>query len=52
MRSFNIIVACSENRVIGIASKLPWSIPEDSEFFRNKTAGQSVIMERCLQFRS
>ena len=46
MRSFNIIVACSENRVIGIAGKLPWSIPEDSEFFRNKTAGHSVIMGR------
>jgi len=46
MRHFNIIVACSENRVIGVAGKLPWSIPEDSHFFKNKTAGQSVIMGR------
>ncbi len=39
-----IIVACSENRVIGRRGGLPWSIPEDAQFFREKTRGHTVIM--------
>lgn len=39
-----IIVACSENRVIGRRGGLPWSIPEDTKFFREKTRGNTVIM--------
>jgi len=40
----NLIVACSENRVIGRKGGLPWSIPEDTRFFQEKTLGQTVIM--------
>jgi dihydrofolate reductase len=40
----HLIVACSENRVIGRQGGLPWSIPEDSAFFQNQTLGHTVIM--------
>ncbi|HTJ79330.1 MAG TPA: dihydrofolate reductase [Rariglobus sp.] len=43
-KPLHIIVACSENRVIGRGGRLPWSIPEDSVFFQNKTLGHTVIM--------
>lgn len=39
-----MIVACSENRVIGCRGGLPWSIPEDTRFFQEKTRGHTVIM--------
>lgn len=39
-----LIVACSENRVIGRRGGLPWSIPEDARFFREQTRGHTVIM--------
>lgn len=40
----HLIVACSENRVIGRRGGLPWSIPEDTKFFQEKTRGHTVIM--------
>lgn len=40
------IVATSSNNVIGLYNKLPWSIPEDLEFFKKKTAGHTLIMGR------
>ena len=40
----NLIVACSENRVIGRNGGLPWSIPEDTRFFLEKTCGHTVVM--------
>jgi dihydrofolate reductase len=50
MRPFNLIVSCSENRVIGRHGRLPWSIPEDQEFFHAETAGQIVVMGRiCFE---
>jgi len=42
----SIIVACSENRVIGRAGKLPWRIAEDWEYFKAKTARSTVIVGR------
>lgn len=42
----SIIVACSENRVIGRAGKLPWRIAEDWEYFKAKTTGSTVIVGR------
>ncbi|MEO6004431.1 MAG: dihydrofolate reductase [Opitutus sp.] len=42
----NIIVACSENRVIGRAGKLPWRIPEDWEYFKSRTTRATVILGR------
>jgi dihydrofolate reductase len=48
-KSIHLIVACSENRVIGRNGGLPWSIPEDTRFFQVKTRGQTVIMgARCF----
>ena len=40
------IVAVSENDVIGVNNDLPWEIPEDMKFFRDKTKGKAMIMGR------
>lgn len=40
------IVAISKNRVIGKDNKLPWHIPEDLKFFREKTKDHILIMGR------
>lgn len=50
-RPFNLIVACSENRVIGRNGQLPWRIPEDWRFFKQQTAGKTVILGR-ISFQS
>jgi len=44
--TFSHIVAASENNVIGCNGGLPWDIPEDMKFFRNKTKGKIIIMGR------
>ena len=46
MKICSHIVAVSQNNVIGIQNKLPWNIPEDLKFFREKTRGRTVIMGR------
>jgi len=46
MKPCSHIVAVSQNNVIGVQNKLPWNIPEDLKFFRNKTRGRTVIMGR------
>lgn len=40
------IVAMSSNRVIGKDGGLPWRIPEDLKFFKDKTTGHIMIMGR------
>ena len=40
------IAACAANRVIGTQGDLPWNIPEDMAFFREKTKGHIMIMGR------
>ena len=40
------IVAASQNDVIGVNNDLPWDIPEDMKFFREKTRGKALIMGR------
>ena len=42
----SIIVAASENNVIGHDNKIPWHLPDDLAFFRQKTEGHPVIMGR------
>lgn len=42
----SIIVAMSENRVIGNEGRIPWHIPEDVRWFKEKTLGHTVIMGR------
>jgi dihydrofolate reductase len=41
-----LIVAASENGVIGKANQLPWHIPEDLKYFKMVTSGKTVIMGR------
>lgn len=49
-KTLHLIAACSENRVIGRAGRLPWRIPEDFAFLQSQTAGQTVILGRiCFQ---
>jgi dihydrofolate reductase len=46
----NLIVACSENRVIGRNRRLPFDIPEDKEWFHQQTAGAACILGRiCFE---
>jgi len=40
------IVAMAENRTIGNESDLPWDIPEDMAFFKEKTKNRCIIMGR------
>lgn len=44
--AWSAIAALSENRVIGVANRLPWHLPEDLKFFRERTRGQVVVMGR------
>lgn len=40
------IVAASENNVIGKDNELPWKLPKDFKYFKNKTWGMPIIMGR------
>lgn len=40
------IVAASANRVIGRDGSLPWHLPEDLKFFKQKTLNHAIIMGR------
>lgn len=44
--SFSIIVAASENNVIGKEGDLPWLLPDDMKYFKNTTLNHAVIMGR------
>ena len=41
-----LISAMSENQVIGINNRLPWTLPKDWENFRRVTAGKAFLMGR------
>ncbi len=41
-----LIVAMSENRVIGVNNNLPWYLPEDLKYFKSITMGKPIIMGR------
>ena len=41
-----LIVACSENGVIGVDGDLPWRLPDDLKHFMRSTKGHAVIMGR------
>jgi dihydrofolate reductase len=45
-KEVNIIVAMTEERVIGYNNDIPWSIPEDLKRFAKITEGSTVIMGR------
>ena len=40
----NIIVAVSDNWVIGKDNKMPWYVPDDLKWFKKQTTGHPVIM--------
>ncbi len=42
----SIIVAVSENNVIGRNNNLPWHLPADMKYFKDKTMGHFVVMGR------
>jgi dihydrofolate reductase len=42
----SLILAMSENRVIGVANGLPWHLPAELRYFRAITMGHPIIMGR------
>ncbi|MDA1208856.1 MAG: type 3 dihydrofolate reductase [bacterium] len=42
----SLIVAASENNVIGRDNALPWDLPDDLKYFKEKTKGHPIIMGR------
>lgn len=42
----SIIVAASENNVIGINNHLPWHLPVDMKYFKDTTMGKPIVMGR------
>lgn len=41
-----LVVAASENNVIGTNNELPWHLSDDLKFFKKVTSGKPVIMGR------
>ncbi len=44
--TYSLIVAASENDIIGKDNKLPWHLPKDLKFFKNTTWAMPVVMGR------
>ncbi|MCZ2224935.1 MAG: dihydrofolate reductase [Chitinophagales bacterium] len=42
----SLLVAASENNVIGINNTLPWHLPNDLKFFKNTTWAMPIVMGR------
>lgn len=42
----SLIVARSANNVIGLNNTIPWHLPEDFKWFKERTLGHAVIMGR------
>jgi dihydrofolate reductase len=42
----SLVVAASENNVIGSNNQLPWHLPNDLKFFKNTTWAMPVVMGR------
>ncbi|WJY28230.1 MULTISPECIES: dihydrofolate reductase [Sporosarcina] len=42
----SLLVAHDENRVIGADNAMPWHIPEELKYFKEKTMGKGIIMGR------
>lgn len=41
-----LLVACTENRVIGRENQMPWHLPRDLAYFRENTVGYPIVMGR------
>jgi len=46
MAKLSLVVAMSENRVIGVNNHLPWNIPEDLKRFKEITLHHPIVMGR------
>jgi len=46
MSKISIIVAASKNLVIGKNGDLPWHLPSDLKYFKEKTTNSTVVMGR------
>jgi dihydrofolate reductase len=44
--NLSIIIAVSQNGVIGFGGKIPWHIPEDLKWFKLHTINKTIIMGR------
>jgi len=42
----SLIAAASSNRVIGVDDNLPWHLPADLKYFKEKTLGHFMLMGR------
>lgn len=42
----SLLLAASENNVIGKDNKLPWHLPNDLKYFKNLTWGMPILMGR------
>lgn len=42
----SFLVAMDENNVIGYENDMPWHLPRDLKFFKEKTIGHKIIMGR------
>jgi len=43
---FKAIAAMSENRVIGLGTRIPWHLPDDFRWFKKTTMGHTLVMGR------
>jgi dihydrofolate reductase len=48
--TLSLIAAVAANRVIGRNNTLPWSLPEDLRYFKQKTMGHRLLMGRNTFF--
>lgn len=44
--NLSLLVAVSENNVIGKDNQLPWHLPNDLKYFKNQTWGMPILMGR------
>jgi dihydrofolate reductase len=42
----SLVVAASENDVIGADGGIPWRLPDDQQFFKHLTLGHHIVMGR------
>lgn len=42
----SLIVAMDKNRVIGLDNEMPWHLPNDLRYFKERTTGHTIIMGR------
>ncbi|WP_080874413.1 dihydrofolate reductase [Oceanobacillus timonensis] len=42
----SLLFAADQNNVIGYQHDMPWHLPEDLKFFKEKTTGNTIIMGR------